>query len=274
MGKEKSKKPSLTLILVIICFLIMMAGYKIPGLILMAAVILFSIFRNRYFFNIIKGNKAYVAKDFDTTISEYRKAVSFKNVNASFIRGYILIELKHGEPQKAKETLDKILSERKFKDHEMLSLNVSNALITWKTGNLQGAVNKLKELLATDKSVYIYETLTSLLLIDGRIEEALQLINEGLEYDENNNILKSNFGEANFKLGKTETAEEIFSSLVDENVLFIEPYYFYALILKVKGDKEKAVELLNKALDTNDSLLTTVSKDEAIKVLYELTPNA
>ena len=145
MSKEKSKMPSLTLILIIICFLIMMAGYKVPGLILMAVVILFSIFRNRYILNILKGNKAYAAKDFTTTISEYRKAVSFKNVNASFIRGYILIELKYGESQKAKETLDKILSERKFKDHELLALNVSNALITWKTGNLQGAVDKLKE---------------------------------------------------------------------------------------------------------------------------------
>ena len=36
---------------------------------------------------------------------------------------------------------------------------------------------------------------------------------------------------------------------------------------------EKAIELLEKALDTNDSLLTTVSKDSAEKVLYELTPN-
>jgi hypothetical protein len=55
--------------------------------------------------------------------------------------------------------------------------------------------------------------------------------------------------------------------------LFIEPYYFYALILKQKGENEKAIELLEKSLDTNDSLLTTVSKDSATKILYELTPN-
>ena len=146
-------------------------------------------------------------------------------------------------------------------------------LYLWKTGNIESAINNLKYLLSKEESSYIYETLTSLLLIDGRVDEALELLKKALEYDDTNNILKSNFGEANFKLGNTKIAEEIFKSLLEENILFIEPYYFYALILKQKGENEKAIELLEKSLDTNDSLLTTVSKDSATKILYELTPN-
>ena len=272
MSKEKNKIPSISIILIIISFFIMTVS-KAVGIVLITAIILFNILKRKYLINVIKGNRAYTAKDYATAIEEYKKAVSSKYANAGIIRGYILIELKHGDPERAKEVLDKLLAERKFKDHEMLNLNVSKALILWKTGNIEVAINKLKDLLSKEKSSYIYETLTSLLLISGRVEESLELLKEGLEYDDSNNILKSNFGEANFKLGNTEVAEETFASLLEENILFIEPYYFYALILKQKGETEKAIELLEKALDTNDSLLTTVSKDSAEKVLYELTPN-
>ena len=271
MNNKNNKSQLITLASIMISFLIMMFVSKIIGLILIALVIGFNIYKQSYLLNVIKGNKAYAIKDFDTALEKYKKAVSSKFVNAGVIRGYILIELKHGNAETAHKVLTDILSTRTFTSQELLALNVSRALILWKLGNLDKAIYTLKTLLEDEKSTYIYETLTTLLLINENIDESLDLIKEGLDYDENNTILKSNFGEASYKLGNVDSAEEVFSSLIEENVSFIEPYYFSALIVKEKGENEKSIELLESGLATNDSLLTTVSKDDAKKLLDELT---
>lgn len=271
MNNKNNKSQLITLASIMISFLIMMFVSKIIGLILIALVIGFNIYKQSYLLNVIKGNKAYAIKDFDTALEKYKKAVSSKFVNAGVIRGYILIELKHGNAETANKVLTDILSTRTFTSQELLALNVSRALILWKLGNLDKAIYTLKTLLEDEKSTYIYETLTTLLLINENIDESLDLIKEGLDYDENNTILKSNFGEANYKLGNVDSAEEVFSSLIEENISFIEPYYFSALIVKEKGENEKSIELLESGLATNDSLLTTVSKDDAKKLLDELT---
>ncbi len=271
MNNKNNKSQLITLVSIMISFLVIMFVSKIIGLILIALVIGFNVYKQSYLLSVIKGNKAYAIKDFDTALEKYKKAVSSKFVNAGVIRGYILIELKHGNAETANKVLTDILNTRTFSSHELLSLNVSRALILWKLGNADEAIDILKNLLVDEKSTYIYETLTTLLLIDGQINESLDLIEEGLDYDENNNILKSNFAEANYKLGNIDAAEESFSSLVEENISFIEPYYFSALILKEKGENKKAIKLLEVGLETNDSLLTTVSKYDAKRVLDELT---
>lgn len=271
MNTKNNKSELITLASIMISFLIMMFANKILGLILIAIIIGFNIYKQSYLLNVIKGNKAYAIKDFDTALKKYKKAVSSKFVNAGVIRGYILIELKHGNAETANKVLTDILSTRTFSSQDLLALNVSSALILWKLGNLDKAINTLKDLLEDEKSTYIYETLTTLLIINDNINESLELIKEGLDYDENNTILKSNFGEANYKLGNIDASEETFSSLIEENVSFIEPYYFSALIFKEKGEIEKSIELLENGLATNDSLLTTISKEDAKSLLYELT---
>ena len=271
MNTKNNKSELITLASIMISFLIMMFASKILGLILIAIIIGFNIYKQSYLLNVIKGNKAYAIKDFDTALKKYKKAVSSKFVNAGVIRGYILIELKHGNAETANKVLTDILSTRTFSSQDLLALNVSSALILWKLGNLDKAINTLKDLLEDEKSTYIYETLTTLLIINDNINESLELIKEGLDYDENNTILKSNFGEANYKLGNIDESEETFSSLIEENVSFIEPYYFSALIFKEKGEIEKSIELLENGLATNDSLLTTISKEDAKSLLYELT---
>lgn len=271
MNNKNNKSQLITLTSIMISFLIMMFISKITGLILLTLIIGFNIYKQSYLLKVIKGNKAYAIKDFDTALKNYKKAISSKFVNAGVIRGYILIELKHGNANIANKVLTDILNERTFTSHDLLVLNVSKALILWKLGNITDAIDILKELLKTEKSNYIYETLTTLLLINGNINESLSLIKEGLDYDENNTILKSNFAEANYKLGNISASEEYFSNLLEENVEFIEPYYFSSLILKEKGEIQKAIELLERGLEKNDSLLTTVSKDDAKKLLDKLT---
>ena len=121
------------------------------------------------------------------------------------------------------------------------------------------AINNLKRLLEESETTYLYETLTSLLIVSNKIDDALTIINKGLNYNDSSDVLKSNFAEANYLLGNYNEAEEKFKALVDSNVSFMEPYYYLGLILLNKQEKDAALKVLNKATSFNDSLVSLVN---------------
>ena len=266
--KNKSKtKTNVSILGLFLAFAIMMYVSAMLGLLLLTILIIWNVYTSRYAFDAIKGNKAYSRKDYTSAIYYYSRAISCKTVPSSIIRGYVIIQLKYGNPKEALDTLSSILSERQFSDSDLVTLRVSKALILWKIGNSNDAFDILHELLESEPDIYIYETLSSLLLIHNRIDEALILLDQASDFDNNSNIIKSNLAEANFKTNNYKISEEIFEELINTNIQFIEPYYFYSKILISKGEIEKALLLLEKALNTNDSLLTTVTKDDVQELL-------
>lgn len=84
---------------------------KLIGIILITSIVIFNILKQKYLIIVINGNKAYTTKNYTISIEKYKKAISSKYANSGIIRGYILIELKHGNPNNAKEFLDKLLKE-------------------------------------------------------------------------------------------------------------------------------------------------------------------
>ena len=101
-------------------------------------------------------------------------------------------------------------------------------------------------------------------------DEALEYIKKGLEYNKDSNVLLSNEAEVYYKLGNFQKSEELFKPLIESKVNFAEPYYQTGLLAKEIGEREKAIELLEKVIDCNDSLLTTVSKEETQEILGPL----
>ena len=73
------------------------------------------------------------------------------------------------------------------------------AIVLWKTNSQEEAINLLKHLIENNKNTYIYETLTSLLLASGKFNEAKKYISEAMEFNSDNNIIKSNYAELCFK---------------------------------------------------------------------------
>lgn len=270
MAKKNTNNFSFSIIMIFISFILMfMVNYPL-GLAILLITIGFSFYSKLFIIDALNGNKAYLAKDYKTALLKYKKAASSKFVSSNVITGYMLIELKCGDPKTALDYIENILKTKKFKDNELLSLQVSKALALWKTNNPDAAIHLLENLIQEEKSSYIYETLTSLLLIKGRLSDATNLISDALEYDNESIILKSNYGELKYKLGEYNEAEKIFADLMDEDVKFIEPFYYSALIHRSNGEHTKAIDLLEKAVNTNDSLLTSVNKADAEKALDEL----
>ena len=159
---------------------------------------------------------------------------------------------------------------KKLDDASKYSMSVSKAIALWKENMMSDSLTELRALLEKSENTYAYETITSLLIIDRNYDEALTYTQKGLKYNKDSNVLLSNEAEIYYKLGNYKKAEELFAPLIEDNVKFAEPYYYTGLLCKERGEKEKAMDLLEKVLDCNDSLLTTVSKEDAQNILSAL----
>ena len=79
--------------------------------------------------------------------------------------------------------------------------------------------------------------------------------------------MKSNNGEIKFKEGNYDEASKIFYNLINEDIKFVEPFYYLGLIETKNNNFDKAKELLEKAQNLNQSLITLV-KFEDIEQAY------
>ena len=77
-----------------------------------------------------------------------------------------------------------------------------------------------------------------------------------MEFNSDNNIIKSNYAELCFKFEQFDEAEKTFDYLINENVNFIEPYYYSALF-----------ELLIIAESFNESLVSLITHKDIEQAL-------
>ena len=211
--------------------------------------------------------KSYKLEDYKTALEYYRDAAMSPWVNTPIITNYLICELKYGKPSLAKEYINENLKIKNIKPHDFINLEVTKAIVTWKTSSKEEAISSLKKLLSNNKNTYIYETLTSFLLFSNKFDEAKDYINEAMEFNPDNNIIKSNYAELCYKLEKFDEAKKHFYTLIDKNVRFIEPYYYTALIENKNGNFEKSIELLRKAQGLNESLVSLISQSDVEQAL-------
>ena len=103
--------------------------------------------------------------------------------------------------------------------------------------------------------------------MSNKFDEANIYINEAMEFNSDNNIIKSNYAEICYKLGKFDEAKKYFDTLINENVHFIEPYYYTALIESKNGNFEKSIDLLRKAQCLNESLVSLIKQSDIDQAL-------
>lgn len=267
------KKNIKTIIKTIILFLIWIAIFLWQPMIAYYGsflIIAYILFAKRYIVFAMQGNKAHKIKNFDYALNRYRKCVQVSGAKGVVINNYLIMELKYGDAERAMKYIDNNINNKKFDSTTKYSMKVGKSIALWKQHRMYDALSNLKGLLKKEESTYAYETLTSLLLINGSYEEALNYTKMGLKYNNDSNILLSNEAECYYKLENYEKAEELFAPLIESNVNFAEPYYYTGILCAKREENERAMELLEKVIDCNDSLLTTISKDKAQNILSDL----
>ena len=267
--KTTLNKTNIILISIILLSLISSTflGMKLAILLCLLLFLIYLIITKHYFIKVYKGMKAYKIENYSNALENYRDAALSKYCNGPIISNYLICELKYGKPSIAREYIDENLISKNIKSNEKLNLEVTKAIVLWKTNSQEKAINLLKHLIENNKNTYIYETLTSLLLASGKFNEAKKYISEALEFNSDNNIIKSNYAELCFKFEQFDEAEKTFDYLINENVKFIEPYYYSALLERKKGNCDKAFELLRIAESFNESLVSLITHKDIEQAL-------
>lgn len=267
--KTTLNKTNIILISIILLSLISSTflGMKLAILLCLLLFLIYLIITKHYFIKVYKGMKAYKIENYSNALENYRDAALSKYCIGSIISNYLICELKYGKPSIAREYIDENLISKNIKSNEKLNLEVTKAIVLWKTNSQEEAINLLKHLIENNKNTYIYETLTSLLLASGKFNEAKKYISEAMEFNSDNNIIKSNYAELCFKFEQFDEAEKTFDYLINENVKFIEPYYYSALLERKKGNCDKAFELLRIAESFNESLVSLITHKDIEQAL-------
>ena len=267
--KSTLNKTNIILISIILLSLISSTflGMKLAILLCLLLFLIYLIITKHYFIKVYKGMKAYKIENYSNALENYRDAALSKYCNGPIISNYLICELKYGKPSIAREYIDENLISKNIKSNEKLNLEVTKAIVLWKTNSQEKAINLLKHLIENNKNTYIYETLTSLLLASGKFNEAKKYISEAMEFNSDNNIIKSNYAELCFKFEQFDEAEKTFDYLINENVKFIEPYYYSSLLERKKGNCDKAFELLRIAESFNESLVSLITHKDIEQAL-------
>lgn len=267
--KKNLNKGTIILILIAVISLIstVVIGMQLAILLFLVLFLIYLIITKKHYIKVFKGMKAYKLENYKTALEYYRDAAMSPWANGFIITNYLICELKYGKPSLANEYINENLKTKTVKPHEIINLEVTKSIVNWKTNSKEEAITSLKNLLASNKNTYIYETLTSLLLGSSKFEEAKSYINEAMEFNPDNNIIKSNYAEICYKFEKFDEAKKYFDTLIDENVRFIEPYYYTALIESKNGNFEKSIDLLRKAQGLNESLVSLISQADVEQAL-------
>ncbi|MDP4178882.1 MAG: tetratricopeptide repeat protein [Bacillota bacterium] len=260
------------LLKVVIAAAALVIAHFISNWLMLALIILliaFLIYSKRDYYYYSKAIKCYSKRDFSESIKWLEKAYSLKKCSKKIKMLYGFLLLRDRQLDKAEEVITPLLNEN-INNDERLKLKSYLALIIWQRGNLDEAILRFEEILKGFKTTIIYSNLGYLLLIKGDIERAYDVNLEAYEFNDLDFGVMDNLGCTYYYREEYEKAKGIYEKLIPKNPQFPDAYYNYALVSLSLGDKEKALDLMNKALDYTTNKLSVLTKEKVEEKIKEI----
>jgi len=135
--------------------------------------------------------------------------------------------------------------------------------------DLDMAIDILKKIF-NNKNTIIYQNLGYFLILKGDYNEALEFNIEALDYNSSDLGIMDNLAQTYYYLEEINKAIELFDEIITKKPTFASPYYYYALALIEKNNKEKAIEVLKKGLKCNFNSLSIITKEDLEAKISEL----
>ncbi len=206
------------------------------------------------------GAKQYT-KNPEKGLATMEKAFRTKRLRVEYILYYGFVCLKAGNLEKAQEVLNAAAGKKMTPDTACRAL-VNRALLLWKQGDIEGAIALLEEQLKQGQNRAVYGTLGQLLLLNGQLQRALEVNREAYAFDKYDEAIADNLA-LNYRLtGDLDSSYNIYKELTGKRLGVPLPYYNFGETLYAMGQKEDAVEMMEKALSYSFSKLAAVSREE------------
>ena len=199
---------------------------------------------------------------FSEALALYEKAYKGNVRSPEILRGYALLLMRKGAFEEARQVMLENGRDKNLPINDRFKLRINYSICQWKLGDLDRAIEIIERAELIKKSGEVYNT-KGIYLIEkaaqtGDFTQAEALIAEAMEYDDEDAGTLDNLGQ--LKLAESEKAEddtkdalreEAFSAF--EKAWKIKPNqvtssYFYARLLKERGETEKARAVLDNVL--------------------------
>ena len=182
--------------------------------------------------------------------------------------------LRENNIQKGKKLLTEVINSRFSTAEEKLGAKHNMAILLWREGNLNEAIEMLEQLHKQAPATNTYGSLGVLYLErareSGEYEKELDFMREAYEYNDSDKTVADNLGELYYMMGEYEKAEEVYINLMKLNFFTPMPYYNYGRVLKALGKTQEAKEIFEKALTIRFTSVMTISREDVLKELEEL----
>ena len=235
---------------------------------LLTCLIVLLIIKRATVFQMI-GRAEYGKGSLQKALAWYKRAYKTGSAKPQTIVSYAYLHLKTGNIEEADNILE-ALSRRNLIKQDRLVLSSNYALIEWKKGNLDKAIEILEDVIKEYETSNIYGSLGYMYIQKGDIDKAYDFNLKAFDYNSSNSIIRDNLGQVLYLKGNYDRAVEIYEPLMETNPTFPDAYYNYALVLREKGEPEKALEKAKAAKKYDLSFLSTITKDDLDSLIDSL----
>jgi len=229
-----------------------------------------ALYSNLAYANHVRGNV-------EKATQQYEKAIATGAAQSKAYAGFSTILLQKGEFARAlqiiTEGLQRMEEAGKGNFISVKSLSNNYVIALWKVGRLDEAIDEEEKVHAEIASVDAKGTLGCLYLeralkTGEGMEQALAFNEAAYEYEDEDPVIADNLGQVYYHMGQLDKAAPLF-----EKALTLRPnqtvsMYYMAKIHELRGDVDKALNILSIALQKKYTALASVSK-ETVQAYYD-----
>jgi tetratricopeptide (TPR) repeat protein len=227
------------------------------------------VYFNRALVYSMVGSRNYMLGKTGEALKWFKKAHETKRAGARISVSYAYILLKNGDLAASEDILQQVMNNNPA-SQDVPYIKSILALVLWKKGELDNAVEMLEEIIKTYKTTSVYGSLGYLLILKGDLEKALKFNLEAYDYNSSDKIIQDNLAQNYYLLGMYDKAEEIFKPLLESSPSFPEPYYNYGLLLEKTGETGRALEYMKKAMNFKFTYLSSITREEVEAKIREI----
>ncbi|MBQ3574232.1 MAG: tetratricopeptide repeat protein [Clostridia bacterium] len=235
-----------------------------------------------------RGKPAEAKAQYDEAIRLYGEAYEAGCRKTQVLMAYAVLLMRFGRFEEAREIMKETAKDKSMSEETHFELRVNYSMCLWRLGLLDEAIKTIRYAGKHAKNSDYYSLLGTFLVEQaaqtGEFEEVKALLDEAMDYDDEDAPTLDNYGEYYRLLGlkaeKEGNAEEAAALRKQAIETFEKAYKFrpsqittlYALanFALEDGDKKKAVEYIDKAIMHSGSKVCPVS----IEMLRELKAKA
>lgn len=173
--------------------------------------------------------------------------------------------LRENDFRTGRRLLYEIINSKSVSRAQKLDAKHNLAVLIWKEGDLNEAIETLEEVHEEKPASNTYGTLGVFYLErakeDGNYDSIVDFMLEAYDYNDSDKTIADNIGETYLKMGEYEKAKEVYEKLLVTEFVTPMPYYNFGLVLKALGENEIALENFEKALNCRFTSVLTVTKE-------------